>query len=148
MKKTMIKKIAAATAVFAFILVTACGISKPDEGAASQQGAEAPYFSKGVYFCQDEESFYVFYDEKTGRTELTDGIGGLPFRCEQENGKVTFHMGDEADESARILTVKSGEDGTVTGAFEDGEELTFTLEKSADPDDFDALTYTSVAFFN
>lgn len=136
MKKTVIRKIAALTAVFSFLLFTACGSSKADGS-----GASAPYFSKGVYYCQDEESFYVFYDENTGRTELADGIGGLPFRCEQENGRVTFHMGGEDEEGVRVLTVKSGDDNAVAGSFEDGTELTFAFEESADPDDFDALTY-------
>ena len=122
---------------------TACGSKAEQAGAAQETAAKAgaPYFSKGVYFCQDEEAFYVFYDEKTGRTELTDGIGGLPFACTQEDGKVTFSLGGEDEEGKRVLTIKSCEEGTVTGEFEDGKEVTFGLEESADPDDFDALVF-------
>ena len=124
-----------------FMILVTAGALLAASTACGSSAAQAPYFTKGVYFCQEEESFYVFYDEKTGRTELTDGIGGLPFTCAQEDGKITFHMGGEDDESVRVLTVKSSEEGSVTGAFEDGKELVFSFEQFADPDNFDALNY-------
>lgn len=112
---------------------------------ATDSVAQAPYFKKGVYVNYPEgatvrDYFYVFYDEGAGYTEDANTGTGLPFACEQEDGKVSFSFGGE-DGINDVFTVTSTENGIITGSFEDGQELHFELKEDADPDNFDAMKY-------
>ncbi len=105
------------------------------------------YFTKGVYVNYavgaDEEGktyFYIFDNENIGHTD--DGaVGvGLPFTCEQEEGKVTFTFGGDGD-LPMILNVTSIENGVVTGNFGDEKELVFEPVAGVDPTSFVAENY-------
>ena len=110
---------------------------------------EAPYFVKGVYSCYnaadenpEKTFFYVFYDETSGRYEnAVDGMG-LPFTCEQKDGKVILTLGGEGEEPKDVLEVSSVENGIVKASYEESDSvLVFEPIPDADPDNFDSADY-------
>jgi len=110
---------------------------------------EAPYFVKGVYSCYnaadenpEKTFFYVFYDETSGRYEnAVDGMG-LPFTCEQKDGKVILTLGGEGEEPKDVLEVSSVENGIVKASYEESDSvLVFEPIPDADPDNFDSAEY-------
>ncbi len=133
------------------------GCGSKDAGTPAGEDAEkpsaisAPYFAKGVYMyypvdAKDPamDSFYVFQDEKWGYTANgTDG-SGMPFSCEQADGKVKYSYGGNG-ESEDTFTVESVENRAVTGAFTDGKKLVFVPVDNANPDSFDAVNYMNGA---
>jgi hypothetical protein len=107
--------------------------------------AEGVYFTTGVYAnylvgADEKTYFYVFENEEVGHTD--DGVTGvgLPFTCEQEEGKVTFTFGGDGD-LPMILNVTSIENGVVTGNFGDEKELVFEPVAGVDPTSFIAENY-------
>ena len=118
-------------------------VGETDEGDKTG----APYFKKGVYSSVAAEAenpskdyFYVFYDEASGYTDDVVGTG-VPFACEQENGKITFHFGGDDEGMEDVFTVESSDGKKITGAFDDGLKLVLELEESADPDNFKAADF-------
>ena len=121
-----------------------------EEAKTENVSTKAPYFEKGVYvnYAAEAENsphtyFYVFTGEHYGYT--TDGANegiGLPFSCDQTDGKVEFSFGGE-EEVKDVFTVESAENGTVTGHFDDGLKLVFVYEADANPDIFDAVNYVN-----
>jgi hypothetical protein len=65
---------------------------------------------------------------------------GLPFSCVQEDGYVKFKFGG-SEEPDDVFKIKSVENGNITGSFEDGSLLIFSLAPNANPDNFDAVEY-------
>nr|MCR5525756.1 hypothetical protein [Lachnospiraceae bacterium] len=109
---------------------------------------KAPYFARGVYvyYAKDvedpsKEEFYVFESENSGHTD--NGVTGVgtPFDIIQnDGGTVEFHFGG-ADEEEDVFTVTSCKNGTVTGLFEDGNEVIFEPVFATDPGKFSAEEY-------
>ena len=107
------------------------------------------YFNRGVYKADSPDYknsyknyFYVFYDEMSGHTEEKKIGIGLPFSCIQKNGYVKFKFGGES-EPEEIFKIKSVEDKVISGHFKDGSMLIFTPVLDANPDNFDAVEYTT-----
>ena len=105
------------------------------------------YFNKGVYKADSFDNknpyknyFYVFYDEISGHTENSKQGIGLPFSCTQKGGYVKFKFGG-VDELEKIFKVKHAENNIITGYFEDGSLLIFTLVPNANPENFNAVEY-------
>lgn len=107
------------------------------------QESEKVYFQRGVYKSYPADNsyidFYVFYDETSGHTEDSKMGIGLPFSCVQTNKDVKFKFGG-SEEPEEIFEIKSIDNQTITGSFEDGKILTFELVPNANPDTFDALS--------
>ncbi len=117
--------------------------------AKTDSVASAPYFTKGVYLNYAEgattrDYFYVFYDEGAGYTEDGTSGTGLPFCCDQEDGKITFSFGGY-DSVTEVFEVTSTENGVVTGSFDDGRVLIFEPVADVDPDTFNAQNYVRPA---
>ena len=167
MKKTSLTRIVALTGAAVLAIGALAGCGKTAETSEVLENAEevvavpiademvakadtvssAPYFTKGVYVNYAEgattrDYFYVFYDEGAGYTEDANTGTGLPFSCQQEDGKVTFSFGGE-DGINDVFTVTSRENGIITGSFEDGLELHFELKEDADPDNFNSNLYVN-----
>ncbi|MCR5556835.1 MAG: hypothetical protein K6F75_04645 [Butyrivibrio sp.] len=170
MRKSTIGKAAAFTmaAVMAMATLAGCGSqqeeavevipeeqialeAEPETAKEEPKEAEAVenYFTKGVYvnYAADAENpdktyFYVFNGDGSGYTD--DGIAntGTYFDYEQVEGGIKFSFGAE-DPIEDVLTVKSFENGVVTGYFENTFDLVFEPVTDADPDDFDAVNYVN-----
>lgn len=125
--------------------------AEPETAKEEVEETEAaePYFTKGVYanYAADAENpdktyFYVFHGDGTGHTD--DGIAntGMFFEYEQVKDGVKFSFGSE-DPIEDVLTVKSFENGVVTGYYENTFDLIFEPVTDADPDDFEAVNYVN-----
>jgi len=124
-----------------------------DENKDTEGLPAAPYITKGVYANYSTEAenppmdyFYIFHDEASGYTEDGNNGIGLPFSCEQSDGKISFTFGGEGEE-ADVFIVSSVENGAVTGYFEDvpERELVFVPMTDEDPDNFSAQNYVNAA---
>ncbi len=125
-----------------------------DEKAAdASELPGAPYLVKGVYASYSAELdnppmdyFYIFYDENSGRTEDGNNGIGLPFTCEQEDGKITFTMGGEG-ETADVFIVEAVEGNEIKGYYEDIPErkMAFLHMTDEDPDTFSGENYVHAA---
>ena len=164
MKRNVITKIVAfgGVAVLTIGALTGCGksaeisenVEETAEAVIAEEPvaladtvAQAPYLTKGVYVNYAEgattrDYFYVFYDENTGYTEDGNTGTGVPFSCEQTDGKIEFSFGGE-DEQLEVFEVTSTENGIITGHFDDGIVLNFDLKMDADADNFNAQNYVS-----
>ena len=144
--------------IFCFASVTGASAnndsSKVKETASKDNTlVTSPYFKKGVYlnYTLDNKNpskdfFYIFYDEKSGRTD--DGsIGiGLPFECEQIDSGVKFSFGGADPENEEFLSIETVKNGIITGYFDDGKKLIFIPLKKVNPDKFDAQKYIKKKF--
>ena len=97
---------------------------------------------KGVWAAYGEDKvtdYYIFYDEKSGRTAKPDSGLGLPFSVEQVgDGTATFHFGSAENETPAEITFVEKDVYTVKLTGGDGESVTYTfrLEADKDPDTF------------
>ncbi|MBQ5316648.1 MAG: hypothetical protein J6I96_03735 [Oscillospiraceae bacterium] len=108
--------------------------------AISADETVSPIFTKGVYMASSgsDDVYYVFYDEKSGRTENADGKSGIGFECEQNGSDAVFHFGSPDDITNAHFTKEF--DGSITGTFDYDEgamTYSFTLVEGADPDTFE-----------
>ena len=118
----------------------ACGsTSAPAQTTgADESAATGNLFQKGVWSASIDgviDTYFVFYDEANGRTERTDGTGGVPFTCEQSGWDVVFHFG-----SADDVTKATFSEGDNTGTFRYGDRTvvyTFEYVEDADADTFE-----------
>ena len=119
---------------------TTAGI--PEETTAEAASAEATtttpanMFEKGVWAAGiggKVDTYFIFLNEKEGRTERADGTGGVGFTCEQSGLNVIFHFG-----SADDVTKAEFSSTENTGTFYYGDKtVTYTFE----PLDDDADTF-------
>lgn len=90
-------------------------------------------FGKGVWSASIDgeiDTYFVFYDETSGRTERADGTGGVGFTCEQNGWDVVFHFGSDDD-----VTNATFSEGDLTGTFDYGDRtVVYTFEFVADAD--------------
>ncbi|MCR5150142.1 MAG: hypothetical protein K6B52_02825 [Clostridiales bacterium] len=93
----------------------------------------ANLFQKGVWSASIDgkiDTYFVFYDEFSGRTERADGTGGVGFTCEQNGWDIVFHFG-----SADDVTNATFSEGDNTGTFDYGDRtVTYTFELVPDAD--------------
>ena len=86
--------------------LSACGVpNAPAEStiaesteSESESAAPSNFFQKGVWSASlnnQIDTYYIFYDETSGRTERADGTGGVAFTCEQDGEQVVFHFGED-----------------------------------------------------
>lgn len=129
---------------------TSAGTEEEDETTETPSDVtQTLYFTKGVYFNYKEgatnrDYFYVFDDEGSGYAEDGNDGAGLPFSCEQKDGKVVFSFGGADLVSTQELVVKSVENGIITGEM-DGSAQVFELIPDVDPDSFDSRNYVAAA---
>lgn len=168
MRRKMVKSVIsiALVAIAGLFLVEGCGSENVANGnvavseavvvdeavpMSSQVKDGQDYFTKGVYasYAADLENpektyFYVFEGDGQGRVEDGEAATGMYFLYDQkDNGTVEFTFGND-DPITDTLTVKSNENGVVTGAFEDTIDLVFEPVEGQDPDTFDAVNYVRV----
>ncbi len=166
MRKNIVKNGIGMTlvAVMTMVAMTGCGakdapadvtitdekVAMADEPAVNEAAADA-YFTKGVYanYAAELENpektyFYVFDADGTGH--IDDGVAntGMYFEYEIQDGSVKFSFGSK-DTIDDVFTVKSVENGFVTGSFEDGLELVFEPMVGVDPDTFEAVNFVQAA---
>ncbi len=101
------------------------------------------YFEEGVYAAYQNgriSDYYVFDSSQRGHTQSADGIGGVPFSCEQEDERIIFHMGGVEDTT--IMNVSTDTSGNLVGTFEgSNKSYTFVYLEEEDEDTFDASDY-------
>ncbi|MBQ7595998.1 MAG: hypothetical protein IJU45_04980 [Clostridia bacterium] len=108
------------------------------EAAAAETTTKAPanMFEKGVWAAGiggKVDTYFIFFNEKEGRTQRADGTGGVGFTCEQSGLNVIFHFG-----SADDVTKAEFSSTENTGTFYYGDKtVTYTFE----PIDDDADTF-------
>ncbi|MBR7038840.1 MAG: hypothetical protein IKI21_06275 [Oscillospiraceae bacterium] len=111
--------------------------AEADKSADSTAAHTGNWFERGVYAVLDGETvvdYYVFYDEKSGRTcDPEEGIG-VGFDCEQEDDQVIFHMGSADDNT--IMSMEINEYGYTMGTI-GGFTYHYMPMSSEDPDTFD-----------
>lgn len=129
-----------------FLISLVFGCSNIKDIYKAKQSVKA-YFDKGVYKVDSLDKknpyknyFYVFYNKNSGHTENSQNGIGLPFTCIQTNDSVKFKFGG-SDEPEKIFKIKSVEDKTVTGTFDNSSLIIFTPLQNVDPDNFDAVEY-------
>ena len=116
------------------------GENKTAEPAkVEDESVEPTYlFDKGVWSASVDgkiDTYFLFYDQKSGRTERADGTGGVPFTCEQKGTTATFHFGSSDDVTKATFSM-----GNNTGTCEYGEKTVvyyFELVSGAEPDSFE-----------
>lgn len=102
------------------------------------ESASNNLFQKGVWSASIDgkiDTYFVFYDENSGRTERADGTGGTPFTCEQSGWDIVFHFGSDDD-----VTKATFNEGDNTGKFEYADKTvvyTFEFVENADADTFE-----------
>ena len=111
-------------------------------GNANEARAEikesANLFQRGVWSASVDgeiDTYFVFYDETSGRTEHADGTGGVPFTCEQSGMDIVFHFGSRDD----VTTATFGE-GDNVGTFNyDDRTVVYAFDfiEDADVDTFE-----------
>lgn len=168
MRRKMVKSTIsiALVAIAGLFLVEGCGSDSVANGNAldsevtvvdekvpmdAQPVESEDFFTKGVYasYAAELENpektyFYVFEGDGQGHVEDGDAGTGMYFLYEQKaDGTVEFTFGND-DPITDTLTVKSSENGVVTGSFEDTIDMIFEPMKDEDPDTFDAVNYVRV----
>ncbi len=118
-----------------------------NEENVSDSDADAKYFKRGVYVNYaaelenpDKTYFYVFDGFGTGHIDDAATNTGKYFEYEEGDGQVKFRFGTE-NIVEDVFTVKSVENGFVTGSYEGDYELVFEPVTDAGPDDFSAINY-------
>lgn len=135
-KRVLICLLAAAMIL---VIFSACGEKAEPAGTAAattdemEDVANANLFTRGVWSASIDgkvDTYFVFYDDASGRTERADGTGGVPFTCEQSYLDVVFHFGSPDDvTNAKFST------GDNTGTFDYGDRtVTYFFEYVADAD--------------
>lgn len=106
--------------------------------AEAEESVEPTYlFDKGVWSASIDgkiDTYFVFYDQKSGRTEKADGTGGTPFTCEQSGKEAIFHFGSAEDVTKATFSM-----GENTGTFQYADKtVTYFIEyvANADADNF------------
>lgn len=149
-RKTLAKVCCGTLAVVLLMgAMTVCGKSLTKQDFIINGGLKTVdlYFDEGVYtrYLADETNpdkscFFIFNGDGTGSIE--NGNDGTASYMEYGlgKGKVNFKIGsiDPVDEK---LTVKSFENGCVTGSFEDGPDFVFEPLENVDVKTFDAVNY-------
>ena len=112
-------------------------------GASAESSATFNVFEKGVWKFTSETgtvTYFVFNDATSGHTELADGLGGVPFACEQDGWNITFHFGGVDDTSKAVV---SEGDASIAITYADGSTYTYSVEyiDGADPATFSAEDY-------
>ncbi len=166
MKKNIVRRGLGLTlvAVMSMAAMTGCGakeeapevtiadeeVAMADEPAAEVATTDA-IFTKGVYanYAAEAENpdktyFYVFDNDGTGHTDDGAANTGMFFEYEVQDGNVKFTFGSK-ETVEDVFTVKSVENGFVTGSFEDGLELVFEPMVGVDPDTFDAVNFVNAS---
>ena len=146
MKITLIKLLIILPILIAICLIFGCADIKANNFLINTP-AQTTYFHKGVYKAVSPESknkdrfyFYVFYDEQSGNTQDNILGIGLPFSCKQTKNTVKFQFAD-VEEPEEVFKIKSVKNKEITGSFEDGSLIIFTLIPNVNPDKFDAAEY-------
>ncbi len=132
--------LAAVIALASLMLFAGCGkeAETTPESTESAEEKQPNLFSKGVWLGNidgNADTYFLFNDDKSGRTERADGTGGVPFTCEQNGLDVVFHFG-----SADDVTNAKFDLGNNTGTFEYGENKVtyeFVFVDGADPESFE-----------
>ena len=117
----------------------ATNAAQPAETTVDEMAMTGNLFKKGVWAAKKDgtiASYFIFTDESNGRMEDADGMGGVPFTCEQNGIEVMFHFGDPDDNTKATFSL-----GDTTGVFDYGEGNTVTYEFMYLPD-ADADTFT------
>ena len=122
--------------------------ASPEEIALAKELSEqGEVFTKGVYTVYDEDStrtemttFYIIYGDGTGYIEDVKADEGTYFEYEQEEYCIRFYFGF-GDPYAKEFKVLAMNNGTVTGTFDDDDELEFVPIQGADPHTFDVNDY-------
>lgn len=104
----------------------------PETYAPGDNNGVYAWFRRGVY-AAGEETWYVFYDEYSGKVVRSDGMG-TPFSCEQTRGYINFHMG--SDDNSEIVYISVDDSLNPVGTWGDGSTVTF-VDIDCDPDSFD-----------
>ncbi|MBR4667476.1 MAG: hypothetical protein IKO76_01815 [Butyrivibrio sp.] len=109
------------------------------------------YFTRGVYVNYSAEAenpdktyFYVFEGDGCGHIEDGATNTGMFFLYEQADGAVKFKFGSE-DPTEDTFTIKTVDNGVITGNFEDTIDLVFEPVADVDVDTFDAVNYVNAA---
>ncbi len=104
----------------------------------AEESVEPTYlFDKGVWSASIDgkiDTYFIFADQTSGRTERADGTGGTPFTCEQKGTEATFHFGSADDVTKATFSL-----GENTGTFQYGDKtVTYFFEHvgGADADNF------------
>ena len=138
--------ISALLIVSSLTLFAGCGKSpeaepQSDAETASQTAAaqeQGNLFTKGVWVGNidgNADTYFLFNDEKSGRTERADGSGGVSFTCEQSGVDVIFHFGSADDVTKAKFNLADN-----TGTFDYGNKkvtYTFVFIDGADPDTYE-----------
>lgn len=149
LKKTLAILLAITVMTAALSLFAGCAKTEqaPAETAsqpAEDESVEPTYlFDKGVWSASVDgkiDTYFIFYDQQSGRTERADGTGGVSFTCEQEGTTATFHFGSADDVTKATFSL-----GENTGTFEYGENTVvyfFEFVADANPDTFEVPAAT------
>ncbi|MBR6701794.1 MAG: hypothetical protein IKI78_01485, partial [Clostridia bacterium] len=132
--------LAAVIALASLVLFAGCGkeAETTTESTESAEEKQPDLFTKGVWLGSidgNADTYFLFNDDKSGRTERADGTGGVPFTCEQNGIDVVFHFGSADD----VTNAKFNLDNN-TGTFDyDGKTVTyeFAFVDDADPETFE-----------
>lgn len=117
----------------------ATNAAQPAETTVDEMAMTGNLFKKGVWAAKKDGeivSYFIFTDESNGRKEDAEGMGGVPFTCEQNGIEVMFHFGDPDDNTKATFSL-----GDTTGVFDYGEGNTVTYEFMYLPE-ADADTFT------
>ena len=112
--------------------------ASPEEMALEKELLEqGQVFTEGVYTVFDEDStstemttFYIIYGDGTGYIEDVKADEGTYFEYEQEEYCIKFYFGF-GDPYVKEFKVLAMNNGTVTGTFDDDDELEFVPVQGA-----------------
>ena len=155
MKRFFIITICMLIAAAVIASLCACGKTdepvetKPEETTVAETTAEITesesanelgnLFDKGVWSASIDgkiDTYFVFYDETSGKTVTADGKGGVGFTCEQSGLNIVFHFGSADDGTKAVFRTDSN-----IGTFYYGDktvDYTFEFIEKADADNFEA----------